>query len=90
MKAIYSIFWKTSAKKELKRIDKSDIPKIISAIEELSKDPFPANTKKYSGTNHTYRIRVGDYRVIYSILKDILTIEVIKVGHRKDVYKKFK
>ena len=76
------------SEKELKKLNKPDIPKIISAVESLSHKPFPANSKKYLGTDHTYRIRVRDYRVIYSVLTGILTIEVIKVGHRKEVYKK--
>lgn len=86
--ATYNIQWKASAKKELKKLNRSDIPKIISAVELLSHTPFPANSKKYLGTNHTYRIRIQDYRVIYSVLSGILTIEVIKVAHRKNVYRK--
>jgi mRNA interferase RelE/StbE len=86
--AIYNIQWKASAKRELRKLNKPDIPKIISAIESLSQNPFPTNSKKYLGTNHTYRIRVQDYRIIYSVLSEILTIDVIKVGHRKDVYRK--
>ena len=86
--ATYNIEWKASAKKELKRLNKPDIPKIISAVESLSNKPFPANSKKYLATNHTYRIRVQDYRVIYSVLSGILTIEVLKVGHRKNIYRK--
>ena len=86
--AIYNIQWKASAKKELKKLNKPDIPKIVSAVESLAHTPFPANSKKYLGTDHTYRIRIQDYRVIYSVLANILTIEVVKIGHRKDVYKK--
>ncbi|MFP4168301.1 MAG: type II toxin-antitoxin system RelE family toxin [Desulfonatronovibrionaceae bacterium] len=63
---------------------------MVSSVEKLAKDPFPANTTKYSGTNHTYRLRIGNYRIIYSIFKDILTIEIIKVGHRKNAYKALK
>ena len=86
--ATYNIQWKASAKKELKKLNRLDIPKIISAVESLAHKPFPAKSKKYLGTNHTYRIRVQDYRVIYSVFSEILTIEVIKIGHRKDVYRK--
>ena len=86
--ATYNIQWKASAKKELKKLNRLDIPKIISAVESLAHKPFPAKSKKNLGTNHTYRIRVQDYRVIYSVFSEILTIEVIKIGHRKDVYRK--
>ena len=83
----YKIEWKNSARKELKKINKRDIPKILNQVESLIENPFPSNHKKYLGTEHTYRIRVQNYRVIYSVLSEILTIEVIKIGHRKDVYR---
>ncbi|MCL5031563.1 MAG: type II toxin-antitoxin system RelE/ParE family toxin [Bacteroidetes bacterium] len=86
--AYYKILWKKSAAKELKNIDKQIIPKIISTVESLSKNPFPLGVKKLSGAEFNYRIRVGDYRIIYSFYKKELTIEIIRVGHRRDVYKK--
>jgi mRNA-degrading endonuclease RelE of RelBE toxin-antitoxin system len=49
--------------------------------------PHPSNHKKLAGAERTYRIRVGEYRVIYEVLGEVLLIEVIKVGHRKDVYR---
>jgi len=85
----FSIKWKSSAKKELKKIDRSEISKILSEIEKLSKEPYPANHKKLLGTEHIYRIRIGNYRVIYSIENDELIIEIIRVRHRKEVYKNF-
>jgi len=85
--ALYKIVWKLSAKKELKKIDKKEIPNIIKAIEQLSNDPYK-NAKKLVGTKNFYRIRVKDYRVIYMIENDKLIIEIIRVKHRKDVYKK--
>ncbi len=84
----YKIRWKESAVKELKRIDKQFIPKIISAVESLSNNPLPNGIKKLSGAEFTYRIRIGDYRVIYSLSEKELTIEIIRAGHRKDVYRK--
>lgn len=85
----FSIKWKSSAKKELKKIDKTEISKILSEIEKLSQEPYPTNHKKLLGTEHIYRIRVGNYRVIYSVVNDELVIEVIRVQHRKEVYKNF-
>ncbi|OGU75890.1 MAG: addiction module toxin RelE [Ignavibacteria bacterium RBG_16_34_14] len=58
--AFYKILWKKSAFKELKEIDKQIIPKIISAVENLSNNPFPTGTKKLIASDFTYRIRVGD------------------------------
>ena len=82
----YEIKWKRSAVKELKQLPKEIIARILRAVESLANDPFPAGVKKLVGSNHTYRIREGDYRVIYDVLSETLVIEVIRVGHRKDVY----
>ena len=85
----FSIKWKSSAKKELKKIDRTEISKILSEIEKLAQEPYPSNHKKLLGTEHIYRIRVGNYRVIYSVINDELVIEVIRGRHRKEVYKNF-
>ena len=84
--ASYNIIWKTSAKKELRKIDKKQIPKIIKAIENLALNPHPANHKKLLGTENNFRIRVGQYRIIYFLENDKLLIEIIRVRHRKDAY----
>lgn len=85
----FEIYWKASAKKELKQIDKSEIPKILIEIEKLSHEPLPTNCKKIVGTEHIYRIKIGNYRVIYSLESEQLLIEIIRVRHRKDVYRQF-
>jgi len=85
----YKIVWKSSAKKELKRLPKKIIGKILSAvIEALPNDLHPAGSKKIISTEHTYRQRVGDYRIVYSIESNCLVIEIIRVGHRKKIYRK--
>ena len=85
----YNTEWKNSAKKELKRLPKYIIANIISAVEQLPNNQHPSGSKKIVGTEHTYRLRVGDYRVVYSIENNDLIIEVVRVGHRKDIYRKF-
>ena len=87
--ASFEIQWKSSAKKELRKIDNKEIVKILNEIEKLSLDPYPTNHKKLLGTEHIYRIKIGNYRVIYSIENDKLIIEIIRVRHRKDAYRKF-
>lgn len=82
----YEIKWKRSAVKELKQLPKEIIARILPAVEALADDPLPAGVKKLVGSKHTYRIREGDYRVIYDVLSKILVIEIIRVGNRKDVY----
>ena len=86
--ASYKIVWKRSAKKELKKLDKQVILRILQAVENLAEDPLQAGTKKLVGSDSIYRIRVGDYRIIYNIESSILTIEIVKVGHRGQVYRK--
>jgi len=76
-----------SATKDLRAIDRQWIPKILAAIEALAEDPRPDGCKKLTGSEHTYRIRVGDYRVIYDIDGGELIVFVVRVRHRRDVYR---
>ena len=85
--ASYRLEWRRSTRKDLRRIAAADVAKIIAAAESLAQDPFPPGCTKLSGSERSYRIRVGDYRILYDVLSDCLVIEVIKVGHRKDVYR---
>ena len=86
---LFNIEWKASAKKELRKIDKTEITKILKAIELLENNPYPTNHKKILGTEHIYRIKIGNYRVIYSVENQKLIIEIIRVRHRKEAYRKF-
>ena len=83
----YRIEFSRSAEKDLRRLDKSSVAKIIQKISELSANPLPTGVKKIVGTLWTYRIRMGDYRAIYEIEDDRLVIFVIRIAHRKDVYR---
>lgn len=85
MKTDYKIEIKKSAQKELKSLPSKELKKVIEKISSLAINPRPTGCKKLSG-DEKYRIRVGNYRVLYSIEEDILTIFIVKVGHRKDVY----
>jgi len=85
---IYKIEWKPSALRELKRLDRQVIGRIIKGVESLAENPFPPGIKKLAGSEYTYRLRIGDYRVIYEVVNNQLVIEVIRVRHRKDVYRK--
>jgi mRNA interferase RelE/StbE len=84
--ASYRIEWRKSTKKDLRRIAPVEVAKIIRAVESLGTDPFPTGHKKLSGSQKAYRIRVGDYRIIYEVHGSVLLIEVVRVGHRRDVY----
>ena len=82
----YSIEWKRSAAQELKKLPREVVGRIVKAVEQLSTDPYPSGVRKLVGAEHTYRIRVGDYRIIYSVTASALVIEIIRVGHRRDIY----
>jgi mRNA interferase RelE/StbE len=84
---IYKIEWKRSAIKELEKLPRPVILRIVSAVDNLSSTPFPQGVRKLVGTEGTYRIRVGEYRVLYTLAEKRLTIEVIRVRHRKDAYR---
>ena len=77
-----------SAVKELRRIDRKVVPRIVKAVESLSSNPFPVGVRKLYSSEHSYRIRVGDYRVIYTVFESHLVIEIIRIRHRKDIYRK--
>lgn len=85
--AIYQIEWKNSALRELKRIDRDVISRIIAAVDSLSVEPLPSGVRKLQGSLRTYRIRVGEYRIIYELRQSHLVVEVVRVRHRKDVYR---
>jgi len=84
--AAYKIYFKRSVEKDLKTIPKKDLKKILDRIEKLANDPRPIGSEKLTGQER-YRVRQGLYRIVYSIQDNKLTIWVIKVGHRKDVYR---
>ncbi|MDD5268104.1 MAG: type II toxin-antitoxin system RelE/ParE family toxin [Methylococcales bacterium] len=83
----YSVDFKKSAKKSLLSLPKPVIQNISRLIDALSENPYPAGHKKLSGSEHTYRIRCGDYRVVYSVFNTQLIIQILKIGHRKDIYR---
>jgi mRNA interferase RelE/StbE len=84
--ARYSIEIKKSAVKELSQIPKKDLVKIVKNINSLADNPRPKGSKKLS-REEKYRIRYGTYRILYLIEDDLLVIYVIKVAHRKDIYR---
>lgn len=85
--ATFDIEWKSSAIKELRRLDKKITPRIVKAIEALSSNPFPSRVRKLRGGEHSYRIHVGDYRVIYTVFEDQSSLQIARIRHRGDVYR---
>lgn len=85
--AKYKLSISSSAEKKLKKIPKKDLVKVIEKIQSLSINPLPEGCRKLSGEENVYRVRQGNYRIIYEIENKKLIILVLKIGHRKDVYK---
>jgi len=85
--ATYQIEWKASALRDIKRLDREAVPRIVSAVESLAQDPFPSGVKKLQGSQSTYRLRVGNYRVIYEVFTERLLLHVSRARHRKDAYR---
>ncbi len=85
--ALYKIEWLKSAEKEFHKLPKKEKALMIVKILELAKNPRPLVSKKLEGAENTYRIRQGNYRVLYQIEDNILTILVVKIVHRKEVYR---
>lgn len=85
--ACYRIEWRKSTAKDLRKLPSEIVRRIVSAVESLGNEPRPTGCKKLSGSDFAYRLRVGDYRVIYEVFDDIILVEVVRVGHRKDIYR---
>lgn len=87
------VFLERQAEKELKKLGPSVRTRVLDAIDALQNDPFPPGSRKLSGNpvddsaNAFWRIRVGDYRVIYTTEEDHLVVVVVRVRHRKDAYR---
>jgi len=83
----YRIEVKRTVAKALKKISKSEQKRIIKAIDSLAENLPNLDTTKMKGNNPFHKIRVGDYRIVYEIQDDVLLILIVKIGHRKDVYR---
>ena len=84
--AAYRLFFKKSVQKDFSAIPKKDLRRILDRIAALANDPRPPGCEKLSGQDR-YRLRQGRYRIVYSIQDDELTVWVVKVGHRKQIYR---
>lgn len=83
----YTLKISASAEKSFKKLPDRDLRRVTKAILDLAADPHPHGSIKLAGEENCYRIRVGNYRVIYEIQDRVLMILILKVGHRKDVYR---
>ncbi len=84
---MYEIKWTKKAQKQLKRLEKRHQEKLLAMADSLKENPNQENSKKMKGFENRHRIKEGQFRVIYSIYKQQLVIEVLKAGFREGIYK---
>ncbi len=83
----FSIQWRNSTKKDIRNLPRQEVPRIIDAAVELANNPMPNGSQKLAGSERTYRIRVGDYRIVYEVFAESHIVEIQRIRHRKDVYR---
>lgn len=86
--ALFEINWKSSSERDLRKIDKQHIPRILDAIESLANNPFPSQSKKLKDSESGFRLRIGDYRIIYQVDSEKKEIIIYHLRHRKDAYRR--
>ena len=84
--ANYSVQLTKKAEKQLDKLPDQITNRLLQTLSQLAKNPRPNGCKKLKGRNG-YRIRTGEYRIIYEIFDKLLVVDVITIGHRKDIYK---
>ena len=84
--ASYKIVFKQSVAKDLRPIPNKDVQRILKRIEQLEYDPRPPGSEKLTKAER-YRIRQGNYRILYTVDDDLVTVTIVKIGHRRNVYR---
>ncbi len=87
MSRTFGIEFSAQAKKQGDKLSQEIKQRVIKALRTLAQNPYPPQARKLTGSGY-YRLRIGDYRVIYEVQEDRLLILVIRIGHRKDVYRR--
>ena len=89
----YRVELSTSASRELRKLEKRIQPKLMRGIggriSALAEDPRPPGVEKVEGHDDLWRVRSGDYRIVYAVEDDVLLVVVVKIGHRREVYRGF-
>jgi mRNA interferase RelE/StbE len=84
---VYEVYLERSAERDLKRLSGDDFHRIIFHIESLAKKPRPLGCRKITGSKNDWRIRVGDYRIIYEIDEGEKAVRIMRVRHRREAYR---
>ncbi len=83
----YAIEFKPSAAVALRHLPRQVQSRIVTKAEALADNPRPSGCKKLAGADALYRVRIGDYRMVYEVRDAVLTILIVRIGHRRDVYR---
>jgi mRNA interferase RelE/StbE len=83
----YAVEVSPAAGRQIRKLDRDTQKRVLARIEKLEQDPRPHDASKLQSPEELYRIRVGDYRIVYCIEDDRLLVLIVKVGHRKEVYR---
>ena len=84
----YTVQLAPAAKRQLRKLDRSIQERVVRRLDKLEKDPRPPGVEKMEGDESTYRIRLGEYRIVYEIRDKVLVVLVLKVGHRREIYRR--
>ena len=84
---IYHVEITGSAERQLRKLSRSNQLRVARALVGLATEPFPTQSRKIADTQDVWRIRVGSYRILYSVDNDRVVVIILKIGHRKDVYR---
>lgn len=83
----YQVALSPAAERQLAKLPREDQTRLVSAMESLEEEPRPAGSRKLKGQENTFRLRVGKYRIIYDVYHRALWVLVLRIGHRKEVYR---
>ncbi|MDQ6602960.1 MAG: type II toxin-antitoxin system RelE/ParE family toxin [Chloroflexota bacterium] len=84
---VYAVEFATAARRQFRKLPRAVRAIMKPEIDALTSDPRPHGVEKMSGEENAYRVRVGDYRIIYEIHDAVLIVVVVRVGHRREVYR---
>ncbi len=83
----YRVEFTTAAVRQVKKLPRPARERLLASIEALGVDPRPPGSTKLVGEETAWRLRIGDYRVVYDIFDDVLTVLIVRAGHRREIYR---
>jgi len=84
---VYEVYIERAAERDLRRLARDDVRRVIAHVKALAEDPRPSGSRKISGSKNDWRIRVGNYRILYEFDRRAKLVRVMRVAHRREVYR---